>query len=68
MTESIELLPCPFCRGTDMRISCDDFGYSQFKIRSQAWWIQCQDKHCYALQQASTKEKVIARWNKRVSK
>lgn len=60
-----DLKSCPFCGTENPKISCDDFGWAQFKIRRQAWWIQCRAEHCYALQQGSTEEKVIARWNNR---
>lgn len=65
LAEIAMLKPCPFCGAENPKISCDDFGWLQFKIRNEAWWIQCQEKHCYGLQQGSTKEKVIERWNKR---
>lgn len=59
------LLPCPFCGDKHLNISCDDFGWAQFKVRRQAWWVQCQNDDCYALQQGSTREKAINRWNRR---
>jgi len=69
MTEPTEkLLPCAHCGASNPHLSCDDMGWGQFKIRREAWWIQCQGAHCYALQQGSTKEKVIARWNRRTEK
>lgn len=61
----MEVLCCPFCGSNNLKLSCDDFGWGQFRIRREAWWIQCQGEHCYALQQGSTQDKVIARWNKR---
>jgi hypothetical protein len=62
-----ELKSCPFCGGTEINITCDDFGWGRFKIRVQAWWAQCQGDHCYALQQASTEAKLIDRWNGRAN-
>lgn len=57
----MEVLCCPFCGSNNLKLSCDDFGWGQFRIRREAWWIQCQGEHCYALQQGSTQDKVIAR-------
>jgi hypothetical protein len=64
----MELKPCPFCGGDNLKISCDDLGQGIFRIRIKSWWIQCQGDHCYGLQQGSTEEKVIARWNARHDK
>ena len=60
-----ELFPCPFCGDSNLLITCDDFGWARFRIRSQAWWIQCQSGNCYAMQHGSTREKAIMRWNMR---
>lgn len=59
--------PCPFCGVQNVTVSCEDFGWGQFKIRRQAWWVQCNGEHCYALQQGSTEKKARDRWNTRVT-
>lgn len=64
---SDDFLPCPFCGCKKANLFNEDMGWGLFRTRLEAWWIQCKGEGCYALQQGSTKEKVIARWNKRMN-
>lgn len=65
--QAMDLKPCPFCGTPNPKMSFDDLGWGQFKVRIRAHWIQCRGDHCYGLQQGSTEEKVVARWNGRVN-
>lgn len=62
---SDKLKPCPFCGSTTIKLSNEEFGTGQFQQKIIGWWIQCQGESCYAIQQGSSMEKVINRWNKR---
>jgi len=62
---SEQLKPCPFCGGSEVAVQVDFLGLGKFKIRMESWWVQCQAEHCYGLQQGSTREKAIKRWNMR---
>lgn len=59
------LINCPFCGASDPKLSCDDMGFGQFRIRMLSWWIQCRAEDCHALQQGSCEENVVRRWNMR---
>ena len=55
-----ELLPCPFCGGTD--IYCADAGH-----KTGVWFVQCED--CGAtFPHFDSKEEAITAWNTRTPK
>ena len=51
---SVELLPCPFCGGNDLRQGQDDFG-----------WYQVYCSSCGGCIEDSIPHKAIAAWNRR---
>jgi hypothetical protein len=65
MTETAKLLSCPFCGSEKVKMWNENLGTGKLRIPIFSHWIQCQENSCYAMQQGSSREKVIERWNRR---
>ncbi len=64
-TESVseELLPCPFCGGTEQRICHEE---TRWPVKHYHW-VQCWCEGAASGPKAQTKADAIAAWNRRAS-
>ena len=65
----MNLKPCPFCGGNDLKIhiSCRRDYQGNPIVNSPYWYVSCRDGDCFICGPSSDKsqEDAIEKWNKR---